>query len=128
MPGSPIQTKAAAEVTRRTLQLLVSLRLRASALKIVRAKIGPKSVRFDECEFFSPVTSATYNFNTLKCPNFRVGTSRRDARFAPQKRDKMRQSPILKKLTPCARGTCDASPAACLILDSCVSLRLCGHS
>jgi len=51
-----------------------SLPLCAFALKPARSKnqskISPKSVHFRECEFSTPVTPITYNFNALKCTDF----------------------------------------------------------
>jgi len=40
------------------------------------SKTRPKSDRFHECEFSTPVTPITYNFNALKCTDFSAPLNR----------------------------------------------------
>jgi hypothetical protein len=81
-----------------------------------------KNDHFHKCDFFTPLTSTTYNFNALKCTRLKVGTSRRAVRFPP-KRDKMRHLRKHAKLVRCGRGTYDTALASRPILDSCASSR-----
>ena len=83
MPGATIQTsKVAAEVTRRTSQPGISAPPRL-CVEIGFPASRTKSDHFREREFSTPVKSTTCNFNTLKCPNLKVGTPRRDVRIRP---------------------------------------------